>query len=286
MVIIMGSELKFLKHETKKRRCRRRGCGNPQNRLQRYADMHQGYGNNTEGIVELPVTGPALWLRADDPVLSTFTDGDKIGTWFDQSGNSNDAIRVTDDTHRPTWKENITNSKPGVLFAATGDANHEGFVTGNFAAAFTAGEVFLVGKAAADVPAAGVISGLWDYGTSIDAEHFPFTDGNYYAEWGRTNRINTGPIAANIANVYLLNISSDASDWIIRINNAVHYSGAGSPSWATSGFLLGRSFSGFGYVEHNGYMFEIVMFDRVLTPAERAAMVTYFNRADRWGTAF
>jgi len=73
------------------------------------AIMKNGYDPNSFG-------GLQLWLRADK--ISGKVDNDPITTWFDLSGNGNDAAETT---NPPTYKTNILNGKPAVRFDGTSD---------------------------------------------------------------------------------------------------------------------------------------------------------------------
>jgi hypothetical protein len=66
-------------------------------------------------------TSNRLWLRADATVFNNAgtvlaADGDLVQQWNDRSGNSNNASQATP-ANRPTYKVNIINGKPALLFA-------------------------------------------------------------------------------------------------------------------------------------------------------------------------
>ncbi|MCK5606161.1 hypothetical protein KAR91_29955, partial [Candidatus Pacearchaeota archaeon] len=66
----------------------------------------------------LSISGLIVWLEAE--LGFTLSDGDPITTWFDQSGNSNDATQGVA-ARRPTYRENIINTRPIVRFDGTDD---------------------------------------------------------------------------------------------------------------------------------------------------------------------
>lgn len=268
-----------------KKKLRRRLVGS---RDTRYRRIWVGAGPSPgSGAVTIPVPGSTLWLRSDDAVLSAMSDGDPISTWFDQSGNGFDAIRLTDDTHRPSLQQGELNSKPGIQFSPTGDATHQGFVTPNFAAAYAAAEIFCLLKANLDVPIDPNLTGLWDYGDSGLAGAFPYTDTNYFEEWGTGTRATVGPIAADITLPTLVNVTTTVSEYTVRLNNSVVFTRAfNTVAFPAAGFIIGRSFHGFGYLEFVGHMFEIIVFPFALDAAMRAEMIAYFNSAIRWNTSF
>lgn len=269
-----------------KKKLRRRLVGS---RDTRYRRIWVGYGNNVSTEIELPVPGAGLWLRADDDTLSAMTDGDPISTWLDQSGNGNHAVRVTDDTHRPSLQQGELNSKPGVYFSGTGgDPTHQGVRTPAFMAGYTEAEVFCLLRAAVNTPVNADLTGLWDGGDSGLAGHFPYTDDTIYEEWGTGagGRFSFArPIAINVPTLY--NITTKAGEYTIRMNNSVVATrGVNTVGFAPGGFLLGRSYTGFSYAEYIGHLFEVVVFPFACDNAMRNAMVAYFNQANRWNTAF
>ena len=65
-----------------------------------------------------PSGSPAGWWPADQ--ITGLEDADPVGTWPDQSGNSNDFTQATA-AQKPTYKINIQNSLPVVRFDGTAD---------------------------------------------------------------------------------------------------------------------------------------------------------------------
>lgn len=60
----------------------------------------------------------ALWLKAQ--CITGLNDGDSVGTWPDNSGNSNDASQATA-SQKPTWEKNEINGFPIVRFDGSND---------------------------------------------------------------------------------------------------------------------------------------------------------------------
>lgn len=60
-----------------------------------------------------------LWLKADDATMvSTYTDGAKVPTWYSSGGNVGNATQ-SNATYQPTYKTNIVNGKPVVRMDAS-----------------------------------------------------------------------------------------------------------------------------------------------------------------------
>lgn len=87
-----------------------------------------GYGGSAAPFDPLTLS-PYLWLDASDittlfqdaggttPVAS---DGDPVGLWLDKSGNGRHYSQATSG-RRPTYKTNVQNGKPGILFDGVDD---------------------------------------------------------------------------------------------------------------------------------------------------------------------
>lgn len=72
----------------------------------------QKFNTSVPELVPNSVSGLTLWLKADSLSLNN---GDLVGTWTDSSGNGHDATQVNT-TRKPTYKTNILNGKPGLVF--------------------------------------------------------------------------------------------------------------------------------------------------------------------------
>jgi hypothetical protein len=66
----------------------------------------------------LSISGCELWLRAD--TISGLNDNDAVGTWSDESGNSNNFAQATAG-NKPVYKTGILNSLPVVRFDGSDD---------------------------------------------------------------------------------------------------------------------------------------------------------------------
>ncbi len=70
-------------------------------------------------VFDLPVT-EGLVLRLDASAVEELSDGDKVETWDDLSGEENDATQATEE-NRPIYKTDILNGKPVVRFDGEND---------------------------------------------------------------------------------------------------------------------------------------------------------------------
>lgn len=233
-------------------------------------------GDDTDGGGgdELPVANPLQWLNART-LLDTYTDGEEVDFWNDDSGNSNHAMQDPSNPI-PIFKTNIQNGLPAVLFTPT---DFERLLCNNFTLALTEGEIFYVFKRNTDVPGVGTSSGFWKMDNQLDACHVPFTDGNIYDAWGTNVRRNIGNPTTDLSNASLYNVVSASGEWTARINNTVFFTTATNTVDFGGGFIYyGASFSGFvGFSYFDGYIMEVIVYDRKLTTPERNAVVAYLN---------
>jgi hypothetical protein len=229
-----------------------------------------------------------LWLKADG--IGGLSDGDPVGTWADSSGNGRDATQGTAGA-KPTYKTGIQNGLPIVRFDGGDFLSLPDFLTG-----YSAGECFGVLKLVNDPPtptdsSAGAPFG--NFGSDSLANHYPYTDGTVYEDFGSTARKTTGNPTPSLASFHKLNMISASGEWTINLNGTQHYTTASNTvGWSTAP-LIGRSTSGaftYGLV---GDIAELVLFSRKVTSGERSDMIAYLDAkwfaaagqptAKRWG---
>lgn len=222
------------------------------------------------------VSGLKLWAAAR--LITGLSDSDPVTTWSDQSGQGNDLSQSTTG-NKPLYKTNIVNGRPAILFDGVDDY----FTLANVLSGASAGEVFIVIKAAADPAVSSAKSGIWNMdGEGTNACHYPFTDGNIYDAWGSTARKSTGNPTPSLASWRIYNISSAAGAWTSRIDGVQHYTTATNTFSSFSGSpYLGRSASLFGDVYFNGHIAEILIFNEVLSAGDRTYVLN--GLADIYG---
>ena len=116
-----------------------------------------GVGSSTSNI---------LWVRSED--LSSLSDGDRIATWADNSGNSND-LTQSDNSYKPEYKTNVQNGFPVVRFNQTNNR----LIKNSFSDFPTSGiSVFMVNKTSSST------DGLFSYNTSTQDNEFLLFNSN------------------------------------------------------------------------------------------------------------
>ncbi|MDR2429404.1 MAG: fibronectin type III domain-containing protein, partial [Puniceicoccales bacterium] len=212
------------------------------------------------GGVGIPLENVRLWLKSDTLPVGT------LNGWPDQSGRNNSATSpnvavrpevVTDpETNRPVVRFNAAQSR---------QLNLPHFMNGA-----TEGEAFVVLKATSATPSAH--RGLWRMGAAGNS-YYPLNTGALSDFFGTTTSRSLGAPAADITQWHVYNVSSKPGEWSARFNGVQqHLATTNTVSWSTTP-LLGHS----GSNAFDGSIAEILVFDRVLSAAERETISTYLQ---------
>lgn len=183
-----------------------------------------------------------------DARFLTANDNDAIETWTSRTG-INNATQATA-ASRPTYKINMSGGQPALFF----DGNDLMVFSGSIISGTPNGFATFIYKLNADPPAAAATAGavLGDFGSAGDANHWPFTDGNIYDDFGSTSRKNAGNPTPSLASFRLISQHSAASDFVINIDGVQFYSTAsntvgwsgtqkiGASTFGSNIFLLGH----------------------------------------------
>ncbi|OAM91858.1 hypothetical protein AW736_26520 [Termitidicoccus mucosus] len=213
---------------------------------------------------ETETTGPAiplsalrLWLKAD-----TLQTG-KIVLWRDQSGKGSHAAAPSI-IYAPQAATDATGKK-SAYFAA---AQNQRLALPNLMNGATEGEVFIVLKTESTKPSS--MRGLWRMGHS-NSSYYPNTDGTLADHFGASTSRSLATPLADITQWHVFNVSSEAGEWIARINGAMqHRAISNTVTWNTSP-LLGSN----GIYYFDGDIAEVLVFDEVLSEAERVTVQDY-----------
>jgi hypothetical protein len=217
------------------------------------------------------IAGLQGWWKADALSLS---DGDPVATWTDSSGEGNDAAGVGG--ARPLFKTAIQNGLPVVRWDGVDDVM---VLPTNAFTALTQATVFLVIRTDTDTPVGEDKTGLWEFGSSADFTHYPFTDGNIYEACGSTVRKSTGNPALNLATTFRVYCVTSASGaWTSYLDNVQHFTTGvntvGFPSVVEFGHSGGIYFC-------DGDWGECLIYDSALSAGDRTAV--YDHLVDKWG---
>lgn len=227
-----------------------------------------GYSNETNTTTlasgpDLPISDLRLWLKADAGVVRQNTNN-TVETWFDQSGNLNDANQYNS-TQQPFWVDCALNGRPVLRFYGS---NY--FPLPIFLNATTGAEAFVMLKAAVDAPSGR--PQLWRLGYSLSgALAYPDNGGNIVDDFGSTTVWTINNPLPRLDEYHLYNVASQDGFWSAWINRMLQLSATNNnyAVWIDPklGFANNAYFS--------GDIAEILIFSRVLSTAERDAVGRY-----------
>lgn len=211
-----------------------------------------------------PSTLPGLagWWKADALALA---DSAPVTTWPDASGLGRHL------TGTATFKTNVVLSKPVVRFNGVDNA-----LIGPSLPALTAGEALILVKIVND-PSIGTRTGLWRF-SSADDTHYPYPDGSIYEAFGSDTRRNSIPHPP-LNQWRRYNVRSAPGAWSAYVDGAqIYATSANNVAFGPAGIALGIARAAPYYLD--GDIAEMILYDRVLTGAERAQLEGYL--ADKY----
>src|SRR5882724_2120448 len=222
---------------------------------------------SVESLPAIPTSGIAFWLRAERGV--TMDQTNHVSSWLDQSG-QNVAGTQSTAAVQPLFVDNSMNGKPVVRFDGLDDV----LLLPNFASALTGGEVFIVAKASATQVD---VSTLWMMGDDSiwNPNTYPGGDGTVCETFGTRNQKCTGVPSQPLNQVHVYNVSSKTGEFVSRFNGIEHYRTTSNTVFFPSAPQLG----GGVYYRHRfgGDIAEMLVYDHVLTQAERDAVTAYYQ---------
>jgi alpha-tubulin suppressor-like RCC1 family protein/chitodextrinase len=210
---------------------------------------------------ELPADGLRIWLRS---TIGPRGPGPVTG-WLDQSGQFNDAVQLNN-PECPEQVENAVNGFPVIRF----NGNQRLDLPAAMAGA-TAGEIIAVLKV---VPKPDFV---WNYAWRFGAVYSSgYYSSSYYGllhfeNFGLNEASNTSHPASSLATAYHFEGASiGAGVQAGRINGALDWQRTGASFGFTTTPNLGAN-------SFTGDMAEVIVYDRVLSQAERDAVYTYLT---------
>lgn len=242
-------------------------------------------------VVFNPPPGLSIWLMADAGVTLS---GSDVTAWADQSGNAHN-FQQTSAVNRPTFNATAINGKPGVLFTAAGSQfllstasniardwllqevpltlNYTAFavIINNSTAALNA-TTFLSPALIADDPA----SGGDNIGMHIGNDKF----GAYH--WIGSVAV-AAPVVSTATPIQVRdNWDNVSANLVGKTPSATATRGAtGAPSSVSNGTGIVVGASAAPRAFYNGYIGELMWFNRALTPTEITQVEGYLSA--KWG---
>ena len=201
------------------------------------------------------------WIKSD-ALGGSLNNDDPITTAADASGLGNSLTAAG--TERPTFKTNVKNGLPAMLFVNASSTRLAGSVVSGTAKTWA-----FVYRASADSNAvASTTDGVGNYTN--------FAGAGYFAEF-RTARIDNYPATMPTSGDVVIIGTSSSSAYEVFVDNV----SAGSQSAAfTAGDFLRLGRNGLGNVYFNNYIFEYVEFNEAFNSTQRNNLFSYLST--RW----
>lgn len=218
------------------------------------------------------ISGLQLWLDASQ--ITGLNDGDVVATWNDLSGNGNNVTQSTV-ANRPTYQTGEQNGLAGVQFDGVDDYLIESNVPGEYA-----NTTFIVFKSSvsttnynAPMSYVSPISLAVDKGAPVYLKsNFHWASYPYYSNGGSVD--DQTPIGS-FGTAYVACLPFNYTGWTLYINGTSRGSTIGSSNLGVSGLIIGSQVNQGRYL--NGFVFEVLNYNRILTSNERNVVTEYLR---------
>ena len=212
---------------------------------------------------DLPMAGLRLWLRASAGLPAS----GPVARWADQSGHGNDAVQ-SQAVNQPQVVPNQLDGLPVVHFTR---AQPTSLNLPNFLAGAGGGEAFAIVRRSSTTE----VVGFWALGGSMGSR-YPENDGDghLYDDFATNAWYDAGPPPADLTQFHLYNVGGDATTWFLNFDGRTCGQHAGN----TVAFRPDPALGNGGWCGFDGDVAEVIVYDHVLTSAERDAVGTYLNR--------
>src|SRR5687768_4048276 len=218
------------------------------------------------------VAGLKLWLKAD--AVTGLADGDPVSAWADASGAGNNA--TGSGAARPSFRTGVLAGGPVLRFDGVDDR----LALPNLLAGAPGATALFVCKVAADPPALAQRAGppLGNFGNNGSvADHYPYTDGVIYHDFGSTARKTVGDPAPSLASWHVAAFRSAAGDWRAWLNGSLLFSTATNTVGFGAAPLLGVAEGVNGPYSFEGDLAEIVVYDAAVSDDDLGRVERYLG---------
>jgi hypothetical protein len=218
------------------------------------------------------VAGLKLWLKAD--ALTGLGDGDPVSTWTDSSGGGNHA--TGSGASRPAYRTGVLAGAPVLRF----DGADDRLALPNLLAGASAATALFVCRVVNDPPAltARTAPPLANFGNNgFSADHYPFTDGVIYHDFGSNARKTVGDPAASLASWHVAAFRSAANDWKAWLNGSLLFATASNTVGFGTAPNLGAAEGLNGPFFFDGDLAEVVVYNAALSDDDRQRVERYLG---------
>lgn len=180
-----------------------------------------------------------------------------ITTWYDQSGNNNNATQTTASLQPQIVSSGniVTISSIYTIDFATSINQLNGLDVPSLST-LTQGESFMVVRVKNDPPI-GANSGFINFGTSGSNIHFPWESGNIFDDFGCNTRRDTGNPATTLAQWNLYGVLTKTNNWTSRLNGTQLFTTGTNTVSFSSTPKLGSKIAAGGM---NNYITEFILY--------------------------
>lgn len=236
----------------------------------------RGAGGRSSFVLPNQLSGCKLWLRAD---LGISLLGGTVVNWSDQSGNGNDAFNGSGTTS-PFYdaSHNINGQK--VLFF---DPVYGKFLqlTSSFGSP-SALHAFIVHRRPSATETTTSWTGFWALGTSGQYTHMPWKDvsvggdNHIYDDGGSTTRYDCGVAVVPLDQAQVYEVQNQAGSWRNFLNGKSQFTSlTNTVGSGAATVYIGSSPD--QVVVYRGDVAEVIVYNRILSPNERALLINYLN---------
>jgi probable HAF family extracellular repeat protein len=219
---------------------------------------------------DLPLTNLVLWLKADTGLAQLGTNT-PVGLWLDQSGRGNNAVQLTSD-NEPVWVSGAANGYPVVRF--NGSSQH--LILPSVLNGTTQAEALVILKAANNLPSGK--PALWRMGGSGSFSlAYPNSSGHVVEDFGSATAYDLGVPVQPVNQYHLYEVAAGAGSWNAWIGGVLQGTSSGN-TYSTSSWEYDLGRESIWTYAFAGDVAEVMIFNRKLADAERAAVNGYLNQ--------
>lgn len=234
-----------------------------------------GLGTGTPPFTPLSIPGCSLWLDVTDPA-TIFQDntattpallGNKVGYWKDKSGNNRHVQNGGSSANWPTYTDQV-GEPDSLFFNAIGQAlaYNPGGANVPCATAFCVAR-FSTGNDAF----AGLVTNAGDGATGVD---YIWTRDNLTTNFEQTQA--AGGALANSTHMWNNRVLTSSYSNLSKCVFAADGTGHPGPLTLANGVMLGSD-RGISNRDFFGSMWEVILYDTILSPADRARVEAYLG---------
>ena len=208
------------------------------------------------------IPGLKMWLLPDLGIETNDAAG-RVRYWRDQSGSTNDASQ-TSGYYQPFWFSNVLNKHAVLRFDTDRELSLKPFLTNASEA-----EAFITLRVQTETPTGD--RGLWMLGSGSTGK-YPDTQGQVHDDFGKSLKTEIGSFPRSLTNIHIFDVTSASGRWSARINGILKMVLTTNLVTFSSTPALGRGGNRF-----DGDIAEVLIYDRVLTEAQRNHVASYLS---------